>query len=186
MIAVVLLAAGGSSRLGSPKQLLVHQGKTLLRRAAEEACGSTCKPVVVVIGREPGKMRAELEGLPLRIVEHAAWAEGIGSSLAAGLAGLEADAAIVMLCDQPRVTLRDLDILAAAYRVKKRSVVTATYAGVRGPPVLFAREHFDALRALEGDRGARRVIDRARDVEEIPMPYAAVDVDTEEDYRRLG
>jgi molybdenum cofactor cytidylyltransferase len=186
MIAVVLLAAGGSSRLGSPKQLLVHQGKTLLRRAAEEACGSSCKEVVVVIGREPEKMRAELEGLTVRIVENPQWAEGMGTSISAGFTGLEADAAIIMLCDQPRVTLRDLDVLAAAYRVKKRSVVTATYAGVRGPPVLFAREHFDALRALEGDHGARRVIAAARDVEEIPMPYAAVDVDTEEDYRRLG
>ncbi len=197
-VGVVLLAAGGSSRLGRPKQLVLHQGKTLVRRAAESALAAECGPVVVVLGAHREAVAAELAGLPVWTVEHAEWAAGPGGSLVAGVRALTGasgihggaasplEAVLVMLCDQLRVDSAHLRALAETWRRTGASVVASTYEGTRGVPALFSRAVFPELEALGPEQGARRVIAREPSrVAEVPLPGGGEDVDTEADLARL-
>jgi len=197
-VGVVLLAAGGSSRLGRPKQLVLHQGKTLMRRAAEAAVAAECGPVVVVLGAQREAVASELTGLPVRIVEHPEWSAGPGGSLVAGVRALTAgdaaaggaapavDAVLVMLCDQLRVDSAHLRALVEAWRRTGAAVVASAYEETRGVPALFSRAVFPELGALGPEQGARGVIAREPSrVMEVPLPGGSEDVDTAADLARL-
>ena len=112
-VVALLLAAGGSRRMGHPKQLLLWQGASLVRRAAETALGSRCSELLVVLGSHAAEVSAELGGLPLRTCVNPDWAEGIASSLRTGVEALgeHADAVLVLLADQPKVDSALLDRL---------------------------------------------------------------------------
>jgi molybdenum cofactor cytidylyltransferase len=189
-VGVILLAAGASARLGTPKQLLPWEGEPLVRRAARVACGSRATPVIVVVGAYAPEVRQTLEGMPVEIIEHPEWPEGQGSSLRAGLAYLRGceppiDAAIVMLCDQPLVTAELLDALIDQHRDTGARIVASEYASsgpgsslVRGVPALFHRSVFHDLDALRGDVGARGIIARyVSQITIVPFPGGALDVD---------
>ncbi len=191
-VGVVLLAAGGSSRLGHPKQLVGYQGKTLVRRAAEAAEAVRCGPVVVVLGAARDAVAAELAGLAVRTVDHADWAAGPGGSLRAGLRALTdaeppaLDAVLIMLCDQLRVDAAHLQALLDTFVRTRAPVVASAYDGTRGVPALFARECFAELEALSPRQGARGVIAREPSrVAEVALPGGGDDVDTPEDVARL-
>ncbi|GEL75252.1 nucleotidyltransferase family protein [Myxococcus virescens] len=191
-VGVVLLAAGGSSRLGHPKQLVRYQGSTLVRRAAEAAASLRCGPVVVVLGASRDAVAAELTGLAVRTVDHADWAAGPGGSLRAGLGALREteppalDAVLVLLCDQLRVDAAHLRTLLDTFERTRASVVASAYEDTRGVPALFARDVFPELEALSPDQGARGVIARvASRVVDVPLPGGGDDVDTPEDVSRL-
>ncbi|WP_371817338.1 NTP transferase domain-containing protein [Myxococcus sp. CA051A] len=191
-VGVVLLAAGGSSRLGHPKQLVVHQGQTLVRRAAEAAL-CLGGPVVVVLGAHKEAIASELTGLPVRTVAHSDWALGPGGSLAAGLAAMlattdapAAEAVLVMLCDQLRVDAAHLAALVAMWRSTGAPVVASEYDGTRGVPALFARSVFAELESLSPEQGARKVIAREPSrVATVLLPGGSEDVDTPLDLARL-
>lgn len=196
-VGVVLLAAGGSSRLGRPKQLLLHEGKTLVRRAAEAAVAAKSGPVVVVLGALAEAVIAELAGLPVRSVQNSDWGAGMGSSLRVGLRALDTeesagadpavDAVLVMLCDQLRVNARHLRALVEAFTQTRAFIVASGYEGTRGVPALFSRALFPELEALAPDQGARGVI--ARDpsrVVEVALAGGGDDIDTAEDLTRLA
>lgn len=190
LVGIIVLAAGGSSRLGTPKQLLPYRGRTLLRHATETALAAAVGPVVVVLGADAERMRSELDGLYVRAVENPRWAEGLSTSLQAGLDALEAlghiDAALIATCDQPLVTADLLRELVGAYAASRPALVACEYAGAAGVPALFDRSLFVSLRALTGDVGARSVIARHRATAVVvPFPDAARDVDTAEDVKRL-
>ncbi len=192
MVGVVLLAAGGSTRLGHPKQLVHYQGRTLVRRAAEAAEAARCGPVVVVLGAARDAVAAELDGLSVRTVDHADWAAGPGGSLRAGLRALTdmgapaLDGVLVMLCDQLRVDAAHLRALRDTFARTRAPVVASAYAGTRGVPALFARAVFPELEALAPGQGARGVIAREPSrVVEVPLPGGGDDVDTPEDVARL-
>ncbi|RKI40449.1 nucleotidyltransferase family protein [Corallococcus sp. AB004] len=186
-VAIVLLAAGGSSRLGQPKQLLRHEGMSLVRRAAERALAAS--PVVaVVLGARRDDVAAELDGLAVRCVDNPDWALGQGSSLHAGLRALppDVDGALLMLCDQLRVDAPHLRSLIATFERTRAPIIASTYAGTRGVPALFSHALFPELEALPPTGGARGLI--ARDpsrVVEVPLPGGEEDVDTAEDALRL-
>jgi molybdenum cofactor cytidylyltransferase len=192
-VGVVVLAAGGSSRLGRPKQLVLHEGKTLVRRAAEAALAAECGPVVVVLGAHHEAVAAELLGLPVHVVEHAEWAAGPGGSLVAGVHALtrrheasSVDAVLVMLCDQLRVDAAHLKALVETWRRTGAAVVASTYDGTRGVPALFSRAVFPELEALRPEQGARGVIAREPSrVAEVPLNGGDEDVDTVADLARL-
>jgi CTP:molybdopterin cytidylyltransferase MocA len=190
--AIVLLAAGTSSRYGtSPKQLAVlEDGRSLVRRAAETAL-STALPVWVVTGAGAERVQDVLAGLPLSVVHNAEWTRGMGSSLSVGVRqAMEAGASavIVMLADQPLVDAGDLRALLQEHAAHANSIIAAEYgAGVSGPPCLFPAADFPALVALDGDRGARQVIKQNADrVRRVAMPHAALDVDTPQDLARAS
>lgn len=187
-IGAVILAAGSSSRMGTPKQTLQFEGTSLLRRAALAALEAGCSPVVVVTGANVEGSRAELEGLPVREVWNRHWERGMGSSIREGLQAMgeaEVDAAILMVCDQPHATADVISTLMTAYREVGRPVVASMYGGSFGVPALFSRTIFPDLAQLEGG-GAKQVIKKhALEAHFVPFPEGEKDVDTPEDLKRL-
>ncbi len=185
----MILAAGSSSRMGSPKQILQFRGISLLRRAALAALGAGCSPVIVVTGANAELSKREFDGLDVREVLNPHWETGMASSIRAGvegLAGADVDAAVLMLCDQPNVTAEVISGLAAAHRVTRRPVVASAYGGSFGAPALFNRSLFAELARLEGGAGAKQVIKRhASEAHFLSFPGGEVDVDTPDDFSRL-
>jgi len=190
-VGAVVLAAGSSSRMGSPKQVLQYGGESLLRRAALAALGAGCRPVVVVTGANVELSRRELEGLDVREVLNSMWQSGMASSVRAGVESLLSadagvDAAVLLLCDQPHVNAEVISGLVAAHRANGSLVVASTYGGGFGVPALFGRALFGELARLEGAAGAKQVIKRhAAEAHFLPFAGGEVDVDTPDDFSRL-
>jgi molybdenum cofactor cytidylyltransferase len=189
-MACLVLAAGGSTRLGRPKQLLRHGGRTLLARAVAAGARHAATPPVVVLGADRLRLRATLqrERLRCRVAVNARWREGMGSSLAAGIAALprSADAVLVLLVDQPAVTGATLAPLVAAWRRRPRVAAAARYAGRVGVPAILPRTMLRRAKRLGGDFGARELLRAERALTLVDLPEAAFDVDTEADAARLG
>ena len=192
MTGAVILAAGSSSRMGSPKQILPFRGiqPAQARRAGRVDAG--CSPVIVVTGAYAELSRRELEGLDVREALNPRWETGMASSIVAGLEGLlgadpDAAAAVFMLCDQPHVTTDIISGLAAAHRVTGKPVIASAYGGSFGVPALFGRPLFVELARLEGKAGAKQVIERyASEAHFLPFRGGEVDVDTPDDFSRLS
>lgn len=185
---VIILAAGASSRMGQPKQLLPLEGQTLLVRTIHAALASEAWPVVVVLGANAELIEPSLARLPILVTENAAWAEGMASSIRAGVETLRQfsralDGAVIALCDQPAFSADTIAQLVTAQRATGRSIVAARYAGRQGAPALFLRAHFSTLAALTGEAGARALLndDPAR-IAVVDLPALAVDVDTPADF----
>ena len=188
-VGAVILAAGSSSRMGRPKQILQFQGESLIRRAARAALGAGCHPVVVVTGANAELMRSQLDGFEVCEVLNTLWETGIASSIRVGvkaLVGADVDAAVVMLCDQPHVTADVISNIIAAHRTTGKPIVASTYGGSFGVPALFSREFFAELERLEGAAGAKQVIHRHASLAHfLSFPCGEVDVDTPDDFSRL-
>lgn len=189
----VLLAAGTSSRMGRPKQLLDWGGRPLVRHVAEAALASRLDGLVVVLGAAAAEAREALAGAEgaVRLVACADYAEGQAASLRAGLAALPADAraAVVLLVDMPLVGPALIDRLLAAYAAAPGAkAVVPRHAGRRGNPVLLAAETFAELGALTGDVGARALLERhASEVAwlDVDDPAVVTDADTPEAFERI-
>ncbi len=193
MIAAVILAAGGSTRFGGrPKQLLAWRGRPLIRVVADAALEAGCRPVIVVLGAHAEAVGAGIEGLPVEIVSHTGWAEGVGSSIRAGFRRLlaappEVQGALVLTCDQPRISAAVIGRLIGAFDGAAGGRVACEYSGTVGVPALFERSLFGDLTALGGDRGARSVLLRDPDrLVRVPWPEGAENLNTPEDYRAGG
>jgi molybdenum cofactor cytidylyltransferase len=189
-VAAIILAAGQSRRMGGANKMLAEiAGKPLARIAAEQALASRARPVIVVTGHERAAVEAALNGLPVERVHNPDFAHGLSTSLQAGLRALpaDADAAIIGLADMPRVDAALLDQLIASFDPEKGAlIVLPTIEGKRGNPVLWSRRFFGDLMAIEGDVGARHLIDRYPEaVAELPVANRAalIDVDTPEALR---
>jgi molybdenum cofactor cytidylyltransferase len=190
LIAAIVLAAGLARRMGGRQKLLLPlQGRPVVRWSVENVLPHVDR-VVVVTGREDAVVRDALAGLPVLCVRNPRPEDGQGSSIAVGVRALPAaaEAAIVVLGDQPRVPGGVLPSLLAARARTGRPIAAPVYRGTRGTPVLFAAAVFPELAALAGDAGARSVVDAVPDrvitVDvDAPMPD---DVDTPEDLARLG
>jgi molybdenum cofactor cytidylyltransferase len=186
-IAAVVLAAGRSSRMGGPNKLLAEiGGKPLVRIVVDAVLASRARPVIVVTGHQRDKVEAALAGLPVKFVHNPHFADGLGTSLKAGIAALpaEADGAIVCLGDMPQVDAALIDRLIGAFDPDHGAlVVLPTIDGKRGNPVVWSRRFFPDLMAVEGDVGARYLIGRYTEaVAEVPLTGTAAltDVDTPE------
>jgi CTP:molybdopterin cytidylyltransferase MocA len=186
--ACAVLAAGGSRRLGRPKQLVPFRGRPLVRHVAEQACAAGCDEVAVVVGAHRDAIAAALDGLPVRVLENDGWSEGVASSirLAAGWAAESGmDAVGIALADQPGITAGHLARLAAAHHAGARRVGSA-YSGIIGVPAVFDARDFRRLVTLEGDRGAAAILAGRGDRDghddgatvAVPWPDGALDVDT--------
>lgn len=186
----ILLAAGASTRLGQPKQLLDFGGKPLVRHVAEAALASRLERLIVVVGNQAAAVRATLEGLPLDVVENPDFLQGQSTSLRAGVAALpsDLDAALVLLVDQPFVDAVLIDRLIAHFETSGAAIVAPEHAGQRGNPVVFAAALLPELARVTGDVGARDVIRRHREelaTVELEDARAFLDVDTWEDYEKV-
>lgn len=195
-IGIILLAAGASLRMGQAKQLLRYEGETLLRRSVRSALESRCRPIIVVLGAEVDALRDEVADTEAQVVINESWSEGMSSSIRCGLAALEAatsgqaQAAILLLCDQPFVRTTVINRLLETYHLRHSLLVASEYESkgerTRGVPALFSRSLFSDLMDLRGAEGAKRIIAR-HDSEAaiISVPEAAFDIDTPDEYQDL-
>ena len=183
-IAALLLAAGQSSRMGSNKLLAEIDGRPMVARVAQRLLSSHARPIVAVLGNQADRVDAALGKLPVERVRNPAFAEGLSSSLKAGLAALpeDVDGVIVCLGDMPLVAGRDLDRLIAAFNpLEGRAIIVPTRRGKRGNPVLWAKRFIPEMAELAGDVGAKHLIgEHAELVCEVEMDSdgVLVDIDT--------
>ncbi len=186
-VAGVLLAAGTSSRMGKNKLFLEVGGSSLLRRAARAAAAAGLDPLLVVLGHESDRARAELEGVSCTPVLNADYARGMYTSLRAGIAAVPegAPAAVVMLADMPFVTAEMVRELIERWQGEPLAV--SLYGDVVAPPILYARALFPELRELDSESCGKRVVKRHRkDALEVPRPAAALaDLDVPADVERV-
>ncbi len=187
-VPVVVLAAGGATRMGAPKQALPYRGGSLVRTAVVAAMGLGSGPVVVVMGAHALEVRAALDGLPVSLIEHLGWAAGIGGSIAAGTTAAEAyhpEGVLFTLADQPFVTTATLRRLLDSFRSGAR-IAASRYAETVGVPALFHHDYLPRLRRLPPQSGCKSLLHAlAEEVECIDCPEAEVDIDTPEEYARL-
>jgi molybdenum cofactor cytidylyltransferase len=184
----VVLAAGGSARFGSPKQLVRVRGHALLHRAVANATEVAGRAVTVVLGAHAAELVPLLRHSSASVIVNREWEEGIGSSIRAAVARLppSCDGVLITLADQAAVTVDDLARLIAAWRSNPGSIVAARYDATIGVPAIFPRPDFGGLAALRGDRGARDLLRRRSDrVIGIELANASIDIDTPEDLLRL-
>ncbi|HEY3779671.1 MAG TPA: nucleotidyltransferase family protein [Fimbriimonadaceae bacterium] len=185
-MAIIILAAGGSSRLGSPKQLLPYEGSSLVHHAAEMAL-QTFENVIVVVGSESDKVRECLKDLPITIALNLDWKEGMSSSIRAGISSIgDAEKAVIALCDQPKITAAHLQKLISSVN-EENPIAASSYDGILGAPCAFHRSMFPKLLALTGDSGARELIRNAETpVVTVPFEEGNLDIDTQADYDKLS
>lgn len=190
-IGAVILAAGASSRMGKPKQLLEFGGQTLVKRAALAALEAGCNPVVVVTGAHAEGVKKELHGLNLPEANNPEWESGMGSSIRTGIQAVvktndRVTALILMLCDQPFVTSEVLSGLITAHHETGREIVASSYGATIGVPALFGQAFFTELVRLESEAGAKQIIQRhLAQVHLLPFPQGEIDLDTQADFARL-
>jgi CTP:molybdopterin cytidylyltransferase MocA len=189
-VGAVILAAGPSTRLGYSKQLIIHEGEPLVRRAAIAAVEAGAAPVIVVLGAQAEEIVPALALLPsVTLVMNEEWETGLASSLSTGLRAVyqnaSCDGVLVMLADQPLIDAAALRQLLNAFNTDDR-IIASEYDDTIGVPVVIGREHVPDLMQLKGDAGAGAWLrKRIGQVTRIPMARAAMDVDTPSDAERL-
>ncbi len=190
-LAIIILAAGSSSRLGQSKQLFVINGQPLLLKSIDAAIESGVKRVVVVLGANDFEHRQLIEKLPIEIIPNPTWQKGMGNSLKAGLSHLlkmdhKIDGVITMVCDQPMITSTHLKKLIEEFEQTKKSIVASFYSGAPGVPALFEKSLFEKMLSINDEYGAKKIINQYPDlVTTIDFPKGAIDIDTQEDVKRF-
>lgn len=188
--AVLLLAAGASSRMGQPKMFLIWRGKTFLEHTVLAAT-SISTPVFVVTGEHTSAIATALQHNEVQLIPNEQWQEGMGTSISTGVAGIAQagfapDALIIVVCDQPFITAGLLQEMIAEKESSGKGMVGCSYDNTIGTPVLFDKTYFPALQQLHGQQGAKRLLQQfPGEVATVPFPLGNMDIDTPEDYERL-
>ncbi len=191
MTGIIILAAGASSRMGRPKQLLVYQQQSLLQRAIKAAVAVPNTYVIVVVGAHQSVIALELANESIKVIYNADWQQGMASSVSVGIKYLITEQpavqnALLMLCDQPFVDTALLQNLINTQQTSGRPIVASAYQNTLGAPVLFDQYYFAELMALQGQEGAKTMLNKYKsEVISIPFEQGAIDIDTPEDYERL-
>lgn len=188
---LLLLAAGASTRMGLPKMFLYYKGQTLLHHITGEALAIVQTPVFIVAGDHITAVKEVLLGSNVLVLHNPHWQEGMGGSIRTGIQGiLDAgpvpDAILITVCDQPFINTALLQQLIDAKTATGKGIVACTYDETIGTPVLFDKKYYEALLQLNGQQGAKRILQLyPDDVATIPFPLGGVDIDTPEDYDKL-
>lgn len=189
-VCALLLAAGEARRYGRLKQLETLDGVSLLRRAARAALDCELE-LFVVSGASAEAVHAELSGWPVQLVHNADWQRGLGSSIACGVRALQArrpdaSAVLILLADQALIGVEELQTMLTMHQAQATRLIAADHGEAFGPPCVFPADCFPALASLDGEAGAKRVLQQQRErVMRIAMPAAAFDIDTPEDLARV-
>lgn len=186
---VIVLAAGGSTRFGSPKALTRIEGRALIQHVVARALAVGGQAVTVVLGAHARDIVPAIGSAPVGLVINRDWEAGLASSVRAGIERLPGScaAALIVLMDQPLVGIDALRRLVATWSARPKEIVAAQYDGHCGVPAIFPRWAFAELRQLRGDAGARALLQRHADrTVGVPMPEAAIDIDTPEDLLGIG
>ena len=186
-LAIILLAAGSSSRMGQSKQQLLINGKSLLVHSTEVAIKSEVGTVLVVLGSEEKVHRKILNDLSTEVIFNSRWQTGMGSSLKAGLNHIitnnpKTNAVIVMVCDQPLLTSDHINSIIQKYRKTNSLLVASSYSNTIGVPALFSHQLFDEILKLSDEQGAKKIIQK-HPAQTVDFPDGNIDLDTPEDYK---
>ena len=190
-VGLIVLAAGASTRMGSPKQLLPYRGNSFVRHIVEVAIASVCEPIAVVLGAYAERIKPEINQLPIQIVDNQQWDEGMSSSIRVGIEALLAvnqnlEAVAIALCDQPFVSSQTIDQLIEAYHLTSKPIIASEYSGTLGVPVLFSHTLFSELMELKSNEGAKQLIKQhIHEVFSLPFSAGAIDIDTPTDYEQF-
>ena len=189
-VSAIVLAAGTSSRMREPKPLVRLAGRPLLAHVLEGLRKSSVREIVVVLGAEADRVRREIPLDAMRVVENPDYAQGMSTSICAGLRAADpaAEGFLIVLGDQPFVAASTIDALVGGSAEREARIWIPTYHGVRGNPVLFDRSLSREIEAVRGDIGCRGVIEaHPREVVEVSVgdPGILIDADTPEDLRRI-
>jgi molybdenum cofactor cytidylyltransferase len=184
----VILAAGQSSRLGEPKQLLKYQNKTLLQHAIDTAKQSV-KSIIVVLGSNADNILEETDASGVHVIINDDWQSGMASTIRCGIEVLDfnIDAAILMVCDQPFVSLDLLNGLIQKQAETGKPIIASQYGDTIGTPALFGKQFFSELMGLKGDTGAKKIMmQNGGLVATVSFPQGSIDIDTKDDYKALS
>lgn len=190
-VPLILLAAGESKRMGTPKQLLSYKGKSLIRHAATRAIASECNPIVVVLGANSDRISPELDNLPVHLVLNSQWQKGMSSSIATGIKAMMKisfgfEAIIVALADQPLITAKVYNQLIEGYHQNQVKAIASNYNNTLGVPALFDRSLLPELLKLKHQGGAKQLLKTYSNPQfNLNLPEAAMDIDTPTDYQKL-
>jgi molybdenum cofactor cytidylyltransferase len=190
-LAILILAAGSSSRLGHSKQLLEINGQSLLLKSVTTAIESGTQKIVVVLGANEAAHRKTIEHLPVEIIYNPAWQKGMGSSLKTGLSHLlkanpKTEMVIAMVCDQPLITADHLKNLIKKFVETKSKIVASFYSDSAGVPALFEKSLFEKMLSLGDEQGAKKIIQLNPElVCTVNFPEGAIDIDTEDDIKKF-
>jgi molybdenum cofactor cytidylyltransferase len=188
---IIILAAGASSRMGRPKQLLIYQQQTLLQRAIKAAVAVPNACVIVVVGANQSLIMPDVDNSSVIVEYNPDWQQGMASSVRVGVEKLIANRptvqdALLMLCDQPFVDAALLQELINAKQANDGFIVASAYQNTVGAPVLFDQKYFPELLELRGQEGAKKLLNKYKEhIISIPFEGGAIDIDTPEDYERL-
>lgn len=191
-IGVVILAAGASTRLGEPKQLLEYGHKNLLQKTIDAAVESNVDPVILVLGANADQISHEIDKSGINVIVNTDWEEGMASSIKIGLNELlfispETDAVILMVCDQPHISSELINDIINKQNETGNPIITCDYGEAFGPPALFHKSLFQELMHLKGDVGARKIIHQhSNEVATVLFTKGKIDIDTKEDYNALN
>lgn len=191
-IELLLLAAGPSSRMGQSKQLLPVHGEPLLVRTVKTLLATGLSQPIVVLGAQETAHRKVLGNLPLQIVSNPQWQKGMGCSLKAGIQFIKehrksCQAVIVLVCDQPNLSSRHLQLMAEAHWKNPKAIIASEYQKISGVPVLFSRAHFEILSTISDGQGAKKLLEaHFNEIMTIPFPEGAIDLDTIEEYNKFN
>ena len=189
---IIILAAGRSARLGSPKQLLPYADKNLLQHSIDVAVESSMKPIIVVLGSEIEEIERKIDNSEVIIAKNPDWESGMASSVVCGIKTLnklhpDIESVVLMVCDQPFVNPGLLNDLVRKHMESGSSIVASSYENIMGTPALFHKKHFPELASLEGDTGAKSLFKKHAEIlQTIPFEKGGIDIDTIEDYRILA
>jgi molybdenum cofactor cytidylyltransferase len=188
---IIILAAGNSSRLGKPKQLLPYQNNSLLRNAVEQSLLVPQSIVLIVTGASKEIVEGELNSEQILVRYNADWQTGMASSIKTGVAELllqypSLDALLIAVCDQPFLNAGIMSSLIAEYNRTHKNIVASAYNDTLGTPVLFSKKYFTHLQELAEQEGAKKIIiNHAEDTTSVHFPEGGIDIDTDEDYSNL-
>lgn len=186
-IALLILAAGASSRMGSPKQLLKWGDSTLLNHSINQAINSKAMGVFVVLGANHEIISKSIENTSVSLLENDDWKQGMGNTIAYGIThiqGLDYDGVLLMLADQPQVDTSFLNQLIDTFQSNSKNIIATAYSNGNGVPALFDKLYFKELCAFEGNKGAKSLIqDSLNKVLSISPKAPFLDIDTKEEYK---
>jgi molybdenum cofactor cytidylyltransferase len=187
----VILAAGSSTRLGLPKQLLAYNGKTLLQHAIDEAANAGANPIVVVLGFKAEEIAETIKRDNVEVFININWEQGMASGISGGVGKAisldeNLEQLIITVCDQPFVTASIFNELRATQQESQMHIIASAYADTIGTPVLFTKKYFSQLQELIGEEGAKKIVKaNMDDVAAVEFSQGEIDIDTVEDYDDL-
>ncbi len=187
-IYAIILAAGESSRFGSPKQLVNWQENNLLQHTINITKLLFDKNIIVVLGANVELIQSRLNKSEITIAKNNDWQTGISSSIRAGIKALpeDAEAVMILLCDQPLIEKSSLKKLFDLWQKRPNDIVASEYQDTPGVPAIFPAVFFSQLESLQGDKGAKQLIMSMKEqVHTISVPEASLDIDTQNDFYNL-